>query len=42
MKALIDGDILLYRVGFGAEAEEGTVAINRMDELIHRIITTTN
>ena len=42
MKALIDGDILLYRVGFGAEAEEGSIAINRMDELIHRIITTTN
>ena len=42
MRALIDGDILLYRVGFGAEAEEGSVAINRMDELIHRIITTTN
>ena len=42
MKALIDGDILLYRIGFGAEAEEGSVAISRMDELIHRIITTTN
>ena len=42
MKALIDGDILLYRVGFGAENEEGSVAISRMDELTHRIITTTN
>ena len=41
MKCLIDGDILLYRVGFGAEKEEGEVAIYRMDELITRIVETT-
>ena len=38
MKALIDGDILLYRVGFGAENEDETVAVHRMDELISSIL----
>jgi 5'-3' exonuclease len=41
MKALIDGDILLYRIGFGAEGEEGEVAIHRMDEFINGILDDT-
>lgn len=37
MKALIDGDILLYRVGFASEAETERIAIARMRDEIQRI-----
>lgn len=38
MRALIDGDILLYRVGYTTENEPEEIAKFRMDELIHRIL----
>jgi 5'-3' exonuclease len=37
MKALIDSDILLYRIGFTTEGEEEGIARWRMDELISGI-----
>jgi 5'-3' exonuclease len=40
MRALIDGDILLYRVGFTTETENEGIAIYRMDELVQRILDT--
>lgn len=42
MKALIDGDIILYRVGYTTENEEDWVAISRMEELVQRILTATH
>lgn len=41
MRALIDGDILLYRVGFTTEQENEAIAQFRMEELVNRIIETT-
>ena len=41
MRALIDGDILLYRVGFATENEDGEVAIYRIEETISRILEAT-
>lgn len=41
MRALIDGDILLYRVGFTTEQENEAIAQFRMEELVSRIIETT-
>jgi 5'-3' exonuclease len=38
MKALIDGDILLYRVGFTTQDEPEAIALVRVDELIKRIL----
>lgn len=40
MKALLDGDICLYRVGYTTEKETEDIAIIRMDELLHRILDT--
>jgi 5'-3' exonuclease len=40
MKALLDGDILLYRVGFTTQDEPEAIAIVRMDELVKRILDT--
>lgn len=40
MKALLDGDILLYRVGYTTENEDEEVAKLRIDELITRILDT--
>jgi 5'-3' exonuclease len=40
MKALIDGDILLYRVGFTTQEETESIAKVRMDELVSRILDT--
>lgn len=40
MRALIDGDICLYRVGYTTENEIEAVAKIRMDELIERILDT--
>jgi 5'-3' exonuclease len=40
MIALIDGDILLYRVGFTTEQESEEIAQFRMEELITRILDT--
>ena len=41
MRAVIDGDILLYRIGFTTELETEGIAQFRMDELVHRILDTT-
>jgi 5'-3' exonuclease len=41
LRALIDADILLYRVGYTTETENETIAQWRMEELIHRILETT-
>jgi 5'-3' exonuclease len=38
MKALIDGDILVYRVGFGANEESEGIAASRMDESVNLIL----
>ncbi len=38
MKALIDGDICVYRVGFGAEDEAEGIACARMDESVNLIL----
>ena len=38
MKALLDGDILVYRVGFGANDETEGIARSRMDESIEKIL----
>jgi 5'-3' exonuclease len=38
MKALLDGDILVYRVGFGAQEESEGIAQARMDESIEKIL----
>jgi DNA polymerase-1 len=40
MKALIDGDILLYKIGYTSENEEEDVALSRLDELMSRILDT--
>lgn len=40
MKALVDGDILLYRVGYTTEQESEQIAQFRMEELITRILDT--
>lgn len=40
MKALVDGDILLYRVGFTTETETEDIAKYRMNELVSRILDT--
>lgn len=42
MKALIDGDICVYRVGFTTQDEETWVAEARMRELINGILIDTN
>lgn len=41
MHALIDGDILIYRVGFTTQTEDIGIAHWRMSELINRIISQT-
>ena len=41
MHALIDGDILLYRCGYGAENESEEVAIHRLNNLISKILEET-
>lgn len=41
MRSLVDGDILLYRVGYTTEEEPEGIAQFRMEELIHRILETT-
>lgn len=41
MKSLLDGDILLYRVGFTTEEEPEAIAQFRMEELLQRILDTT-
>lgn len=41
MKALIDGDILTYRIGFTTQEEESWVAFARIDELILSILADT-
>jgi 5'-3' exonuclease len=38
MRALLDGDILLYRVGFTTQDEPEAIALVRMDELVSRIL----
>lgn len=38
MVALIDGDILIYRCACSAEHEEISVAKNRLDEILDRIL----
>jgi 5'-3' exonuclease len=38
MNALIDGDILLYRVGYTTEDEPEGIAQFRMEELVNRIL----
>jgi len=38
MKALLDGDILVYRVGFGSNEESEGIARARMDESIEKIL----
>jgi len=38
MKALIDGDILVYRIGFAAEGETKGVAISRMAEFVEELV----
>jgi 5'-3' exonuclease len=40
MRALLDGDILLYRVGYTTESEDEETAKLRIDELITRILDT--
>lgn len=40
MKALLDLDICLYRVGYTTENETEEIARFRMDELLHRILDT--
>jgi len=40
MRALVDGDILLYRVGYTTQVETEAIAQYRMDELIQRILDT--
>lgn len=40
MKALVDGDILLYRVGYTTEEEPEAIAQFRMEELTQRILDT--
>lgn len=41
MKALIDGDILLYRVGYTTEDVDFNIAVWRMDKLITTILSAT-
>ena len=38
MKALIDGDILVYRIGFASENETESIAIARCSEFIEDLI----
>ena len=38
MKALIDGDILVYRIGFASENEPESIAISRCSEFIEDLI----
>lgn len=40
MRALVDGDILLYRVGYTTENEDEQTAKDRVDELLTRILDT--
>ncbi len=42
MKAIIDADLLIYRVGFGAEDKSEGIACARMDESIRLILLATN
>lgn len=42
MKSLIDGDILLYRVGFTTEEEDEDIARWRMEDLVTRILEESN
>ena len=42
MKALIDADILVYRIGFTTEEEDLEIAKYRMNELIERILADVN
>lgn len=39
MHALIDGDILCYRIGFAYESEEEPFSVSKLDEVIHQIAT---
>ena len=41
MKALIDGDILVYRIGYTTQNEDWPIAKWRLNELLDRIINTT-
>lgn len=38
MTALIDGDILLYRIGFSTQDEDENIAMSRMNEYIDNIV----
>lgn len=38
MRALIDGDILVYRIGFASEGESKGVAISRMAEFVEELV----
>lgn len=38
MKALIDGDILVYRIGFASEDENQSIAISRMAEFVEELV----
>lgn len=40
MRALVDGDICLYRVGYTTQEESEDIALLRIDELIQRILDT--
>lgn len=42
MIALIDGDILAYRIGYTTEDEDLQIAIYRMEDLVGRILDETN
>lgn len=42
MKALIDGDLIVYRVGFTVENEDEWIAIARTNDTIHLILAETN
>ncbi len=38
MKALIDGDILVYRIGFASEGETQSIAISRMAVFVEELV----
>jgi hypothetical protein len=38
VKALIDGDILVYRIGFASEDENQSIAISRMAEFVEELV----
>lgn len=42
MKALIDGDLIVYRVGFTVENEEEWIAIARANDTMRLILEETN